>query len=482
MLLKNFKEASEFIYDFVIIGAGPAGISLALQLEKKDKKVLIIEAGGEEISEKSQNLYKGKIVGDNYFPLDSARLRYLGGSSGHWGGNCFDIEDFNFANWPISKNDLFTFLTDAKKILNLEGSFNRKKKLFQNFEDINSLKSYVRFGEKYDDHLKKSKNIFLLLESPLLSIIPQKDNPRKVDQIKILYANKSIKNIKIKNLILASGGIENSRLLLWSKILAKNSFLQDLPIGNYWREHPTGIVAQYVLNKKFKNTPFNSFELLQNYLDENHIVTSYDFIKKENITTTRLTFNTYPKVKNKTFKHYIKDLVCIAPNFGKKIVESFIDNNPVHCHGYISASGEQSLDYKNRVTLDTEKDSLGIPKVKLEWRIKEDVYNSFKISLENLGREFIEKDIGRIGIDRQVYDNSFNKLDDIFANYHHMGGTVIGDNPKTSVVDKNLKVHKVDNLFISGSSVFSKSGTANPTLYIVMLSLRLGNYLAKNRV
>ena len=322
----------------------------------------------------------------------------------------------------------------------------------------------------------------MLLESPLLSIIPQKDNPRKVDQIKILYANKSIKNIKIKNLILASGGIENSRLLLWSKILAKNSFLQDLPIGNYWREHPTGIVAQYVLNKKFKNTPFNSFELLQNYLDENHIVTSYDFIKKENITTTRLTFNTYPKVKNKTFKHYIKDLVCIAPNFGKKIVESFIDNNPVHCHGYISASGEQSLDYKNRVTLDTEKDSLGIPKVKLEWRIKEDVYNSFKISLENLGREFIEKDIGRIGIDRQVYDNSFNKLDDIFANYHHMGGTVIGDNPKTSVVDKNLKVHKVDNLFISGSSVFSKSGTANPTLYIVMLSLRLGNYLAKNRV
>ena len=63
-----------------------------------------------------------------------------------------------------------------------------------------------------------------------------------------------------------------------------------------------------------------------------------------------------------------------------------------------------------------------------------------------------------------------------------MGGTVIGDNPNTSVVDKNLKVHTVDNLFISGSSVFSKSGTANPTLYIVMLSLRLGNYLAKNRV
>ncbi len=482
MLLKNFQEASEFIYDFVIIGAGPAGISLALQLEKKDNKVLIIEAGGEEISEKSQNLFKGKVVGNNYYDLDTTRLRYLGGSSGHWGGNCYDIEEFNFANWPISKSDLINFETSAKKILNLEGNFTREKKFFQNFEDVIPLKSYVRFGDKYKDHLKKSKKIFLLLNSPLLNIIPQKANPRKVDQIKILYANKSIKNIKIKNLILASGGIENSRLLLWSKILAKNSFLKGLPIGNYWREHPKGNVAQYILNKNFKKTPFKSFELLQNYLDKTRLVTSYDFVKKENINTTKLNFNTYEKVKNKTFKHYIKDLVCIAPNFGKKIVESLIDDQPVHCYGYITATGEQSLDFNNRITLDTSKDSLGIPKVKLEWKIREDVYNSFKVSLENLGREFIERDIGRIGIDRQVYDNSFHKLDSVFANYHHMGGTVIGDNPKTSVVDKNLKVHTVDNLFISGSSVFSKSGTANPTFYIVMLSLRLGDYLAKNRI
>ena len=131
MLIKNFEQASEFIYDFVVVGAGPAGISLALQLEKKDKKVLIIGAGGKEISEKSQNLYKGKVVGDNYYDLDVARLRYLGGSSGHWGGNCYDIEDFNFTDWPISKNDLLTFLTSAKKILNLEGSFNIQKNYFK---------------------------------------------------------------------------------------------------------------------------------------------------------------------------------------------------------------------------------------------------------------------------------------------------------------------------------------------------------------
>ena len=56
----------------------------------------------------------------------------------------------------------------------------------------------------------------------------------------------------------------------------------------------------------------------------------------------------------------------------------------------------------------------------------------------------------------------------------------MGINDKSSVVDKNLKVHGSKNLFIAGSSVFPTGGHANPTLTIVELSLRLGNYLSKN--
>ena len=54
-----------------------------------------------------------------------------------------------------------------------------------------------------------------------------------------------------------------------------------------------------------------------------------------------------------------------------------------------------------------------------------------------------------------------------------MGGTRIGDSPKTSVVDKNLKIHNNKNLYVAGSSNFTSGGFANPTYTIVQLSLRL---------
>ena len=91
----------------------------------------------------------------------------------------------------------------------------------------------------------------------------------------------------------------------------------------------------------------------------------------------------------------------------------------------------------------------------------------------------IKKDLGRVGIDKFIMEeNDFIPKDNIFANYHHMGGTIMSNNNKTGVVDKNLKVHGVENFFISGSSVFPDSGGgANPTLTIVQLSLRLSKFL-----
>ena len=39
----------------------------------------------------------------------------------------------------------------------------------------------------------------------------------------------------------------------------------------------------------------------------------------------------------------------------------------------------------------------------------------------------------------------------------------MGENEKNSVVDKNLKVHKIENLYVAGSSVFPSCGYKNPT-------------------
>ena len=48
-----------------------------------------------------------------------------------------------------------------------------------------------------------------------------------------------------------------------------------------------------------------------------------------------------------------------------------------------------------------------------------------------------------------------------------------------SVVDKDLKVHGISNLFINGSSVFRTGSYNHPTYTIVKLALRLSNHLSK---
>ena len=61
--------------------------------------------------------------------------------------------------------------------------------------------------------------------------------------------------------------------------------------------------------------------------------------------------------------------------------------------------------------------------------------------------------------------------------HHHMCTTRMSDSPGHGVVDENLKVHGIDNLYVAGSSSFGSTGHSNPTFTIVQLSLRLAEHL-----
>ena len=88
MIVDNLSEFKKINFFAVIIGSGPAGITTALELEKKKIKTLIIEAGEIKPNLQNQKFLRGEVIGDNYNDLSVTRLRQFGGTSGHWGGNC----------------------------------------------------------------------------------------------------------------------------------------------------------------------------------------------------------------------------------------------------------------------------------------------------------------------------------------------------------------------------------------------------------
>ncbi len=67
--------------------------------------------------------------------------------------------------------------------------------------------------------------------------------------------------------------------------------------------------------------------------------------------------------------------------------------------------------------------------------------------------------------------------DQLIVNGHHIGTTRMSSEPAKGVVDANLKVHSLDNLYVAGSSVFASTGISNPTFTIITLSIRLAEHL-----
>jgi choline dehydrogenase-like flavoprotein len=111
--------------DLAIIGGGPAGISLALALADTKLNILLLESGGENFDPAIQKMYAGNADGVHYIALDSGRLRFLGGSTNHWGGWCRPLDAIDFekrdwiphSGWPMTRKSLEGYYHRAQKLV-----------------------------------------------------------------------------------------------------------------------------------------------------------------------------------------------------------------------------------------------------------------------------------------------------------------------------------------------------------------------------
>ena len=464
MILKKLNNINLDNFPVAIFGSGPAGITTALELEKKNIKCLIMEAGGENYSEISQEFYKGKIIGDQITDLSLSRLRQFGGTSGHWGGWSKPMEKYNFELWPLGNDELNPYSKKACKILNINHQF-RKSSLNDFFNQIEFQYSSVRFADKFKDHIQNSNKILLILNTQLSHFIGNNNTEHAV-----CISNGLIKKLTAKYFILACGGIENSRILLWTKEKNKKFINNDLPIGKYWMNHPWILAGAGIINKKnLKKKLGNNF---LEYDGPLHFAAKKELVNKKKILSAAMYMNA--KEDTKIYKEIVKDILCVAPEYGKKIAR-MIFKKDLKC-GNIFMNLEENPNENNKIVLDKEKDKFGIPLVKLFYKKAQDSLRTAKFFLEEFGNLCRTEDLGRIAIKDNIYNLEEFKNIDV---HHHMGGTRMGIEKFKSVVNKDLKVHDINNLYISGSSSFVTSGYTNPTFTIVQLAIRLADKISK---
>jgi choline dehydrogenase-like flavoprotein len=263
--LEEFSGNKEVSADVCIVGAGAAGITLAREFVGASFNVCVLEAGTFDYDLRAQSLYEGRNIGFPYYPLDAVRSRYFGGTTNHWAGACRPLDDIDFeirpsiphSGWPVSKSDLDPYYVRAHDVCKLgpyiyDPSYwatSEAQPLSFATNDIQTAMMQAqptRFGPTYRDELDQARDVDIYLSANVVDLESSPDGQaiRRV-HAKSFGGRELIVSAKV--FILATGAIENARLLLASNRIHKSGLgnQYDL-VGRYFMEHlslPGAILA-----------------------------------------------------------------------------------------------------------------------------------------------------------------------------------------------------------------------------------------------
>lgn len=487
---------SQLESDVCVVGAGAAGIPLALTLADSGVDVLLVEGGLMHADEAHQELYRGRAsgpIGDDY--LHTSRLRQFGGTTGHWNGMCARLEPGDFANrawlphsgWPISHDDLTTHYEDAGGWLGLgRDEFEPPVGLDAVF-DTEDLRQVVwriraaRFAQEYRDRIATHSRVRVIVDANVVHI-QLNSSGRSVASLTLRTLAEQRFSVRAREYVIACGGIENARLLLSARDVQRNGIgnTHDL-VGRFYMDHAEAYAAR--LTSRVPNLRHNLRPDRRGKVLLKPAFALQPSVQAQN-ETLGVAFALRPE------QDFAEPLDRAVVEFWQRLHKGRPDRGPTRdgraIRYGIYARFEQSPNPSSRVTLSREIDRLGMPRVKLDWVLADIDRESVKRSTVLVARSLGQRGVGAVrlerwlrqsGDDTETGSNESWPPERIQPGFHHMGTTRMNSSPRGGVVDPNCQVHGVSNLFLAGSSVFPTSGWANPTWTIVALAVRLARHL-----
>lgn len=520
--------------DICIIGAGAAGITIALESSwRRNLSIVLLESGGESFDPATQSLYAGEQIGLSYDRLEATRSRFLGGSTNCWGGWCRPLDDLDFeerdwvpgSGWPFSKKELIEYYKKAHSLLQLK-EFNYDVSHWTSLLNDHNLRPLpiegsrlsnmiihlsgpARFGSLYRQQLEQASNVKLMLFANATEICTDYDGVA-ANGVRVETLNARRFFVSAKVVVLAAGGIENARLLLLSSRHRPHGLgnKNDL-VGRYFMDHPRIRSSRIRLKEQRKNR---------------RLYDSHMAIRRGDSQDTRLALHVAPTAEcqrmlrlpnSRTYlasryAHEMSDgcvaltrllrLVKGSVRYGYPLKElqrdlmqtlpTILANAPGAIVGALGVRFNPSFllrdfefetiiepipNFDSRVSLTSSLDRLGLNQVKVDWRLTE----QDRLHFSTL-HEILVSDLPRssaLNIMGEPADLSRIWPGRIAGCWHHMGTTRMSNDPAKGVVDANCRVHGMSNLFIAGSSIFPTVGSDMPTITIVALALRLCGHI-----
>jgi len=545
--------------DLAVIGAGPAGIVVALEAAKHGISVVLIESGGRTFDQSVQELAEAAHWDRRrHAPLSLSTRRQVGGTSNIWGGKCvpFDPVDFiarphlGAPAWPVGYEEIRSYFQRAcdwmvcgRAVFDAAQVPNVPAAIVPGFVDDGVLGSSLErwslptnYGDVYRGHLERSPQVRLLTGVTCTEIVCPSEGAGAT-HLECLTNVGGRAQVTAKAFVVACGGLESTRLLMSSTGPAGEQ-LGNLGghLGRWYMAHVEGSIANVRFSTPPRQTVFDyerdidgvyirrRFSFSEEYQREHGLPNVVSWLGNWELPDARhgygqLSFiylaltspvgrSLAPEVQRLSMTggeipgtpyglatitsrgSHLQNILrhplatgMFAARFGAgrflartRRVPGFFMYSKDNLYPF-QYHGEQLPNPESKVTLTSETDRLGRRKLAVDLRfIKEDVDGIIRAH-RHWDRYFRARGVGQLEYQHDDLEQAVDQR--MGGGFHQAGTTRMSASPADGVVDQNLAVHGVPNVYVASSSAFVTAGQANSTFMIVAFAVRLADHLAR---
>ena len=512
--------------DVCIVGAGAAGGILARELARKNVRVVVLESGPRhDFARRAEyvkkyvrgldpwrtpllQLDRHTVGGSPPYRLDGKRVRGVGGGTLHWEGYVLRLHANDFRlrslygiadDWPLTYEELEPYYAAAESALGVAGSeddpwtsarttpfplpafpFSSSDALFAPVcRDLGIAMHHLpqaRNSQAYGGraacracstcfvcptgakastdltHIPEAEatgNARFITEATTLKL--EVDRADEVSAVVYATADRSERRLTARVFILAAGAVENARLLLLSSSPEFPNGLANRSgqVGRFFMSHPSIDVIGRAREKVHPyRIGFSTATSRQFAVDRDRATRGaflLEFLNSAGPTPERLAVSS--GLSGQALRRHVAD------EFGHWL------GIRVYC--------EQLPDRTNGVSLAPNvRDYFGRPAPHIQCTV-----GAYERRALGDAKDMAGKVLAAMGL-RDI------KATGLTYAGHQIGTHRMGTDPRTSVVDPQLRCHDLNNLYLVGSGAFVTASASPPTLTIAALALRAAEHIA----
>lgn len=496
--------------EIIIVGGGAVGLIAAVYLTSRNVRVLVLEAGPEQLDQESQAIFHAAVSrGRNHAGLHQGRFRALGGTTNFWGGQLVRFDRTVFterawlgdAAWPIKLEDIEQFYAECERLLGVPDGLSEDRSVIKQlqtpaeYRDSDLEYFYTRWlTEKnlrfrFARFLESNANIAVVTNAPVTSLRIGANS--EIAAVTVGFGHQAV-DVAARLLVLANGTVEMIRLLQHQTAdghappWAANPWL-----GRGFMDHLEGTIASIVpLEKSLFRSLFDNVFLQGMKLQPRLKLSEARQLEDKLLgAAIHVKFEAQEHVQNaKIFlagllkgrlshPRRITSEIWAAVRLGFPMAWHYLVNqriwSPMNGNIQLRVMLEHVPLTSSTITLSEDCDKFGMRIPELRWAVSGETEIRTIQAAAALSKKYFEsRGIAKVAIAEQILAGGPELLASFVDTFHQMGGARMGISESDGVVDSMCRVFGCDNLYVMGAAVFPTSGFANPTFTAMALALR----------